>query len=178
MPVQQLSPHWRNILNVFDALLETLKENNVPQFLVKKLFQQLFSFVNVQLFNQLLLRRECCSFNNGEYVKTGLAEVEGWIQDAGKDWVGESWDELRYIRQVYCLYTLLYITSTVPHDSVVVSVRHMVLDCPDLHPVFVNALHGVFGGLLSTHLSVKVMLSGVRLSYTAPVASSSGGKGE
>ena len=66
VPVQQLSPHWRNILNVFDGLLETLKAANVPQFLVKKLFQQLFSFVNVQLFNQLLLRRECCSFNNGE----------------------------------------------------------------------------------------------------------------
>lgn len=67
---------------------------------VRKLFQQLFSFVNVQLFNQLLLRRECCSFSNGEYVKTGLAEVENWIHAAGKDWVGESWDELRYIRQV------------------------------------------------------------------------------
>ena len=66
---------------------------------VRKLFQQLFSFVNVQLFNQLLLRRECCSFSNGEYVKTGLAEVESWIAAAGKDWVGESWDELRYIRQ-------------------------------------------------------------------------------
>lgn len=70
---------------------------------VRKLFQQLFSFVNVQLFNQLLLRRECCSFSNGEYVKTGLAEVENWIHSAGKDWTGESWDELRYIRQV-CLH--------------------------------------------------------------------------
>ena len=36
----------------------------------------------------------------GEYVKTGLAEVEAWIHAAGKEWVGESWDELRYIRQV------------------------------------------------------------------------------
>jgi DIL domain len=54
----------------------------------------------VQLFNQLLLRRECCSFSNGEYVKMGLAEVEIWISNAGKEWVGESWDELRYIRQV------------------------------------------------------------------------------
>lgn len=71
-----------------------------PCLQVRKLFQQLFSFVNVQLFNQLLLRRECCSFSNGEYVKTGLAEVENWIHSAGKDWTGESWDELRYIRQV------------------------------------------------------------------------------
>jgi hypothetical protein len=41
------------------------------------LFRQLFAFINVQLFNQLLLRRECCSFSNGEYVKTGLAQVGG-----------------------------------------------------------------------------------------------------
>lgn len=26
----------------------------------------------------LLLRRECCSFSNGEYVKAGLAELEQW----------------------------------------------------------------------------------------------------
>ena len=96
----QLSPHWANILAVFKGLLETLKRNYVPTFLVKKLFQQLFSFVNVQLFNQLLLRRECCSFSNGEYVKTGLGEVEQWIHAAGSLWVGESWEELRYIRQV------------------------------------------------------------------------------
>ncbi len=104
---QMLSPHWGNILSVLDSLLVQLKENHVPAFLVRKLFQQLFSFVNVQLFNQLLLRRECCSFSNGEYVKTGLAEVENWIHTAGKDWVGESWDELRYIRQVslkHCLF--------------------------------------------------------------------------
>lgn len=63
------------------------------------MFQQLFSFVNVQLFNQLLLRRECCSFSNGEYVKTGLAEVEGWIAGAGKEWVGNSWEDLKFIRQ-------------------------------------------------------------------------------
>ncbi|KAK9836002.1 hypothetical protein WJX81_005192 [Elliptochloris bilobata] len=95
----QLSAHWGNILAVLDGLLATLRANHCPAFLVRKLFQQLFSFVNVQLFNQLLLRRECCSFSNGEYVKTGLAEVENWIHAAGKEWVGESWDELRYIRQ-------------------------------------------------------------------------------
>jgi hypothetical protein len=52
-------------------------DNHVPKPLVQALFKQLFSFVNVQLFNQLLLRRECCSFSNGEYVKTGLAQVRG-----------------------------------------------------------------------------------------------------
>jgi len=66
---------WGDILAVFDELLLKLRENHVPKPLVQALFKQLFSFVNVQLFNQLLLRRECCSFSNGEYVKTGLAQV-------------------------------------------------------------------------------------------------------
>ena len=39
------------------------------------MFKQLFSFINVNLFNQLLLRRECCSFSNGEHVRTGLTQV-------------------------------------------------------------------------------------------------------
>ena len=30
----QLSPHWRNILDVFQALLATLRQNYVPPFLV------------------------------------------------------------------------------------------------------------------------------------------------
>jgi len=93
--IAQLSPHWGNILRVFDQLLETLKRNFVPAFLVKKLFQQLFSFVNVQLFNQLLLRRECCSFSNGEYVKVRLANptpysAENRVILTWASWVGLS----------------------------------------------------------------------------------------
>ena len=64
------------------------------------MYKQLFSFINVNLFNQLLLRRECCSFSNGEHVRTGLAQVEQWITAAGAEYVGDSWDDLRYIRQV------------------------------------------------------------------------------
>ncbi|KIY93995.1 myosin heavy chain, class XI [Monoraphidium neglectum] len=113
---------WAEILGVLDGLLDDLRAAYVPKPLVQALFRQLFAFVNVQLFNQLLLRRECCSFSNGEYVKTGLAQasdantalivdsaagarpgdditVETWIQERGTEWVGDSWDELKYIRQ-------------------------------------------------------------------------------
>lgn len=109
------------------------------------LFKQLFSFMNVQLFNQLLLRRECCSFSNGEYVKTGLLQVRGgglavcvrtcvcarirvcahvmprhahtngalaahrpqvenWLQLVGPEHSGDSWEELRYIRQARAVW--------------------------------------------------------------------------
>lgn len=34
------------------------------------------------MFCSLLLRRECCSFSNGEYVKAGLHELEQWCVKA------------------------------------------------------------------------------------------------
>jgi hypothetical protein len=34
--------------------------------------------VHFLLYCSLLLRRECCSFSNGEYVKAGLDELEHW----------------------------------------------------------------------------------------------------
>ncbi|KAF7837931.1 myosin-17 [Senna tora] len=47
----------------------------------------------------LLLRRECCSFSNGEYLKTGLAELEQWCSVATEEYAGSAWEELRHIRQ-------------------------------------------------------------------------------
>ncbi|KAH9699056.1 Myosin-11 [Citrus sinensis] len=79
---QALIAHWQGIVKSLGNFLNTLKANHVPPFLVRKVFTQIFSFINVQLFNSLLLRRECCSFSNGEYVKAGLAELEHWCYKA------------------------------------------------------------------------------------------------
>ncbi|KAL9320396.1 hypothetical protein ACSQ67_012235 [Phaseolus vulgaris] len=111
-----LIAHWQGIVKSLGNFLNTLKENHVPPFLVRKVFTQIFSFINVQLFNSLLLRRECCSFSNGEYVKSGLGELEDWCCGAtdeegiktnlaplpslsGMQYCGSAWDELRHIRQ-------------------------------------------------------------------------------
>ncbi|CAA0815254.1 Myosin-6 [Striga hermonthica] len=91
--------HWQAIIDCLDSLLATLKENFVPPVLVQKIFTQTFSYVNVQLFNSLLLRRECCTFSNGEYVKAGLAELELWCCQAKEEYAGSAWDELKHIRQ-------------------------------------------------------------------------------
>ncbi|WJX80267.1 hypothetical protein P8452_63289 [Trifolium repens] len=94
-----LIAHWQGIVKSLGNFLNTLKANNVPPFLVRKVFTQIFSFINVQLFNSLLLRRECCSFSNGEYVKAGLAELEHWCYKATDEYAGPAWDELKHIRQ-------------------------------------------------------------------------------
>ncbi|KAG8072623.1 hypothetical protein GUJ93_ZPchr0006g45526 [Zizania palustris] len=93
------SSHWDNIVNFLDSLMKRLRDNYVPSFFIRKLITQLFSFINIQLFNSLLLRRECCTFSNGEYVKAGLSLLEKWITDVTEEFAGTSWHELNYIRQ-------------------------------------------------------------------------------
>jgi hypothetical protein len=66
---------WSNVLAVLDDLLLQLHNNWVPRHVVADLFGELFGFVNVQLFNQVMLRRECCSLANAEYVAAGLEQV-------------------------------------------------------------------------------------------------------
>ncbi|XP_010535820.1 PREDICTED: myosin-17 [Tarenaya hassleriana] len=96
---QALIAHWQSIVKSLNSYLTIMKANFVPPFLVHKIFTQIFSFINVQLFNSLLLRRECCSFSNGEYVKAGLAELEQWCREATEEYAGSAWDELKHIRQ-------------------------------------------------------------------------------
>ncbi|XP_031126297.1 myosin-12 isoform X2 [Ipomoea triloba] len=96
---QASSIHWQNIVKSLDHTLSILSENYVPSTISRKIFSQVFSYINVQLFNSLLLRRECCSFSNGEYLKAGLLELEHWCVRASEQYVGSSWDELQHIRQ-------------------------------------------------------------------------------
>ncbi|KAK4842615.1 hypothetical protein QYF36_024789 [Acer negundo] len=91
--------YWQSIANKLDHTLNILSANHVPSMITSKMFSQVFSYINVQLFNSLLLRRECCSFSNGEYVKVGLQELEQWCVQATNQLAGTSWDELQHIRQ-------------------------------------------------------------------------------
>ncbi|GLT47521.1 hypothetical protein SLA2020_212130 [Shorea laevis] len=91
--------HWSGIIECLDRLLSTLKDNFVPPILVQKIFARIFSIINVNLFNSLLLRRESCTFSNGEYVKSGLAELELWCGQATEEYTAAAWDELKHTRQ-------------------------------------------------------------------------------
>lgn len=96
---QASSIHWQSIVQSLNNTLSVMCENHVPSLIIRKTFSQVFAFINVQLFNSLLLRRECCSFSNGEYVKAGLQELEQWCLKATEQYAGSSWNELQHIRQ-------------------------------------------------------------------------------
>ncbi|KAL3506296.1 hypothetical protein ACH5RR_031678, partial [Cinchona calisaya] len=108
--------HWQGIIDSLNGLLSTLKENFVPPLLAQKIFVQIFSYINVQLFNSLLLRRECCTFNNGEYVKSGLAELELWCGQATEEYAGSSLDELKHTRQAVG-FLVIHQKSRISYDD-------------------------------------------------------------
>ncbi|KAI5013652.1 hypothetical protein ZWY2020_037182 [Hordeum vulgare] len=91
--------YWKAIVNHLNDLLKILQENCVPTIFSRKIFTQIFAFINAQLFNSLLVRREWCSFSNGEYVKQGLEELEAWCTQSKPEYAGSAWDELKHISQ-------------------------------------------------------------------------------
>ncbi|KAG2727726.1 hypothetical protein I3760_01G171400 [Carya illinoinensis] len=112
-----LASPWHSIIESLNNVLCTLKENFVPPVLVQKIFTQIFSYINVQLFNSLLLRRECCTFSNGEYVKSGLAELELWCCQATEEYAGSSWDELKHARQAVG-FLVIHQKSRISYDEI------------------------------------------------------------
>ncbi|XP_076892183.1 myosin-6-like [Bidens hawaiensis] len=117
---------WQNIIDALSAMLKTLEEYHVPTNLDQKIFAQVFSYINVQLFNSLLLRRECCSFSHGEYLKSGLSELELWCSHATDEYADSSWDELKHTRQA--------VGFLVIHQKSKISYEHLVNElCPILN---------------------------------------------
>nr|GEW18663.1 myosin-9-like isoform X1 [Tanacetum cinerariifolium] len=91
--------YWQQIVENILDFLKILDSNNVPPFLVRKIFTQIFSFINVRIFNSFLVRRECCSFDHGEYIKEGLSELKSWCHQATEKYAGSAWDEQKHTRQ-------------------------------------------------------------------------------
>ncbi|KAK6156220.1 hypothetical protein DH2020_010468 [Rehmannia glutinosa] len=120
-PAQQaLIAHWQGIVKSLGIFLNTLKANNSSEWKVfygpfmtvffnmiallsllsrDSLFYFILTYNLCSYLVSLLLRRECCSFSNGEYVKAGLAELEHWCSNATDEYAGSAWDELKHIRQ-------------------------------------------------------------------------------
>ncbi|TXG66005.1 hypothetical protein EZV62_007280 [Acer yangbiense] len=88
---QALIAHWQGIVKSLGNFLNTLKANHVSYTILLPILVYSFLVLLVTytigidctaIFSSLLLRRECCSFSNGEYVKAGLAELEHWCYKA------------------------------------------------------------------------------------------------
>ncbi|KAL6851666.1 hypothetical protein ACP4OV_020230 [Aristida adscensionis] len=75
--------HWLSIVKILNNYLHLLRANHVPSILVHK----------------LLLRRECCSFSNGQYIRAGLTQLKHWCDDVTREVISlkpiRTWEEIR-----------------------------------------------------------------------------------
>ncbi|XP_062186610.1 myosin-6-like isoform X2 [Phragmites australis] len=110
--------YWQAIVDNLNELLKILQDNCVPSIFIRKIFTQIFSFINAQLFNSLLVRHECCSFSNGEYVKQGLAQLEVWCGEVKPEYVGSALDELKHIRQAVG-FLVIFKKFRISYDEIV-----------------------------------------------------------
>ncbi|WOL00832.1 hypothetical protein Cni_G09545 [Canna indica] len=53
MAKQASNVHWQSIVKSLDSTLNILCENYVPSMIIRKTFSQVFSFINVQIFNRI-----------------------------------------------------------------------------------------------------------------------------
>ncbi|CAH8358652.1 unnamed protein product [Eruca vesicaria subsp. sativa] len=106
---------WQGIIDLLNRLLSMLKKNYVPLFLTQKIFSQTFQGINVHVFNSLM-QQECCTFNMGKKVNALLNELEAWCSEATEEFVGSSWDELKYTRQAVVLLVTEQ-KSTITYDD-------------------------------------------------------------
>jgi len=70
---------WVALVDVLQEGMQELRAQHVPRILIKCIFKQILAFINAQLFNQLLLRPECCSASNAKYLLAGLKWLDAWI---------------------------------------------------------------------------------------------------
>lgn len=108
--------YWENIIERLNELLDTLKEYHVPSVIIRKMFAQVYSYIDVQLFNSLLLHKECCSITYGEYVKAGLAKLELWCSQVTAEYADSSSDELTHVRQAVG-FLVIQQKSTISYDQ-------------------------------------------------------------
>ncbi|KAJ6824987.1 myosin-6-like [Iris pallida] len=133
---QSQSCPWKNVIERLDNLLKTLLENCVPNILIRSIITQVFSYINAQLFNGLLLRRECCSFSNGEYVKSGIEDLGLWCGQAKPEYCGSSWDELKHIRQAVG-FLVIFQKYRISYDEIVNDLCP-VLSIPQLNRICIQ----------------------------------------
>ncbi|KXZ57020.1 MYO5 protein [Gonium pectorale] len=102
---------WRELVSVLSAHLGMLREAHVPRIIIRCLFKQTMAFINVQLFNQLLLRPDCCCTSNAGHLVAGLQLLDEWLaaptgpggSGGGGGWGGEGLgllaEDLQHVRQ-------------------------------------------------------------------------------
>ncbi|PSC74954.1 Myosin-J heavy chain isoform A [Micractinium conductrix] len=76
---------WQSLLGGVSNVLASLRSEGVPAPTVRALAWGCLRYIDAELLNALLLRRDCCSLSAAKALQAGLAELRAWVAYAADE---------------------------------------------------------------------------------------------
>ncbi|EIE22795.1 hypothetical protein COCSUDRAFT_47698 [Coccomyxa subellipsoidea C-169] len=80
---------WKGLLGGLSNVLETLKGEGAPPPACRAVVHAALRYVDAELLNALMLRRDACSISAVKALQSGLADIRAWVSYMGAAWCGE-----------------------------------------------------------------------------------------
>ncbi|DBB00655.1 hypothetical protein WJX82_006589 [Trebouxia sp. C0006] len=87
-----MSSPWKGLLGGLSNVVECLRGEGAPPPAVRAVVHAALHYVDAELLNALVLRRDCCSISAIKALQAGLADIKGWGQYMGAQWCGDGTD--------------------------------------------------------------------------------------
>jgi len=84
--------HWRALLGGIANVVEALRSAGVPAAAVRAVTWATLRYIDGELLNALLLRRDCCSVSAAKALTTGVAALRETASFVGAEWCCSSED--------------------------------------------------------------------------------------
>eukprot|EP01114_Cavostelium_apophysatum_P016651 TRINITY_DN4783_c0_g1_i3.p1 TRINITY_DN4783_c0_g1~~TRINITY_DN4783_c0_g1_i3.p1 ORF type:complete len:1580 (-),score=460.18 TRINITY_DN4783_c0_g1_i3:46-4674(-) len=97
----------KEITRILSLIVIAMQTSLINEALSQKIFQQIFYYINSIVFNEIVLRRDLCTFSKGLEMKMKLSGIEIWSRKPeNKDWTGEAYKELEMSKQLSSILTV------------------------------------------------------------------------
>eukprot|EP01133_Synstelium_polycarpum_P008413 gene8413-9895_t len=85
-------------------LFKDLQKCHIYDPLRQLLFEQIFTYINSLLFNEIVLRRDLCCLRSSIHLKINISELEHWAKNYGREWSSKAIGHLSALKEaIYIL---------------------------------------------------------------------------
>eukprot|EP00208_Stichococcus_sp_RCC1054_P002079 CAMPEP_0206143610 /NCGR_PEP_ID=MMETSP1473-20131121/21153_1 /ASSEMBLY_ACC=CAM_ASM_001109 /TAXON_ID=1461547 /ORGANISM="Stichococcus sp, Strain RCC1054" /LENGTH=1690 /DNA_ID=CAMNT_0053539093 /DNA_START=726 /DNA_END=5798 /DNA_ORIENTATION=+ len=79
---------WKGLLGGLSNVIEVMRGEGAPPTAVRAVVAGGLCYLDAELLNALVLRRDCCSVSAVKALQAGLAVVKAWLGHIGRTWCG------------------------------------------------------------------------------------------
>lgn len=124
---------WERLTGSLTNLVSALKREGLPAPAVKAITLALLGYIDGQVLNSLMLRRDCCSTSSVKALQKGIQELRKWAIFMGVAWCGSQEQveyQLRHLMQAvrYMLQGKDELTRVVKHADIMPQLKRYTKD--------------------------------------------------